>query len=227
MALDADLVDTVTFDSYSTLVDVTAASEALADRVPNPDAVSRTWRARSLMYTFVADALDAYRPFYDVLRVSLADALAANGASLSADEREDVLAVYHELDVFDEVRSALARLVDAGYDCYVASNGSPEMLASMVDHAGIADVVTDTVSADEVETFKPASEFYRHAAARTGTPIDRIVHVTAGWFDVLGASHAGMQAAWVNREDAPWTEFGGDPALEIEGLDGIADVLDA
>jgi len=47
------------------------------------------------------------------------------------------------------------------------------MLSSMVEHADIADLVADTVSADEVRTFKPAPEIYRHAAARTGTPSTR------------------------------------------------------
>ena len=38
MAFDPDRVSTVTFDSYSTLVDVDAAERALADRVADPDA---------------------------------------------------------------------------------------------------------------------------------------------------------------------------------------------
>jgi len=60
MTLDAERVSTVTFDSYSTLVDVEAAEAALADRVDDPEPVSRLWRSRSLAYTFVANAVDAY-----------------------------------------------------------------------------------------------------------------------------------------------------------------------
>ena len=60
------------------------------------------------------------------------------------------------------------------------------MLSSMVAHADIGDLLADTISADEVETFEPAAEIYRHAAARTGTSIDEIVHVTSGWYDVRG-----------------------------------------
>ena len=64
MAFDADRVGTVTFDSYGTPVDVDAAERALADRVPEPEPVSRLWRARSVEYTFVANQVDASRPFY-------------------------------------------------------------------------------------------------------------------------------------------------------------------
>jgi len=227
MSFDPERVTTVTFDSYSTLVDVDAAERALADRVPDPEPVSRLWRSRSLAYTFVANQIDAYQPFYEMNRDALQYALDAHGVDITTEERDEILAVYHELDVFDDVRDGLEALTDAGYDCYVVSNGNPEMLASMVEHAGIGDLLEDTVSANEVETFKPAAELYRHAAARTGTPIDQIVHVTAGWFDVLGAGHAGMQSAWVDRKDSPWEPFAGDPDLTITDFHGLVDALEA
>ncbi len=227
MTIDTDRVRTVTFDSYSTLVDVDAAEQALADRVDDPEPVSRLWRSRSLAYTFVSNQVDAYQPFYEMNRNALQYALDAHGVDVSTEERDAILAVYHELDVFDDVRDAIERLREAGYDCYVVSNGNPEMLTSMVEHAGIGDLILDTVSADEVRTFKPAAELYRHAAARTGTPIDRIVHATAGWFDVLGARHAGMQGVWVDRKNTPWEPFGADPDLTVSTLHELADALDA
>ncbi|PAU83617.1 haloacid dehalogenase type II [Halorubrum salipaludis] len=225
MPLDPDRVRTVTFDSYSTLVDVEAAEAALADRVPDPEPVSRLWRSRSLAYTFVANAIDAYQPFYEMNRDALTYALAAHNVDLSTEERDEILAVYHELEVFDDVRSGIERLREGGYEPYVLSNGNPEMLDSMVEHAGIENLVADTISADEVETFKPAAELYRHGAARTGTPIDRIVHVTAGWFDVLGASHAGMQAVRLDRKGTPWEPFAGDPDRTVESIHELAEAL--
>lgn len=225
MPVTPDEVSTVTFDSYSTLVDVDAAEQALADRVSNPEPVSKLWRARSLEYTFVANQIDAYQPFYEMNRDALQYALDAHDVSISTAERDDILAVYHELDVFDDVRDGIERLRDGGYDCYVVSNGNPEMLTSMVEHADIGDLIEDTVSADEIRTFKPAADLYRHAAARAGTPIDDIAHVSAGWFDVMGASHAGMQGVWVNRKQTPWEQFDGEPTLTIESLHDLADAL--
>ncbi|WP_246084515.1 HAD-IA family hydrolase [Salinadaptatus halalkaliphilus] len=108
---------------------------------------------------------------------------------------DETLAVNHEPDVFDDVRDGLEALRNAGYDCSVVSNGNPEMLESMVSHADIDDLVEATISADEVRTFKPDAELHRHAAARTGTPIDEVAHVTAGWFDVMGAQNAGIRGS--------------------------------
>ncbi|MCH7659732.1 MAG: haloacid dehalogenase type II [Euryarchaeota archaeon] len=225
MSFDSHRVETITFDSYSTLVDVDAAERALEARVEDPEPVSKLWRARSLEYTFVSNGIDAYQPFYEMNRDALQHALDAHGVDLPSEERDEILAVYHELDVFCDVRDGIERLRDGGYDTYVVSNGNPEMLDSMVEHADIGDLLSDTISADEVQIFKPAAELYRHAAARTGTPIDEIAHVTAGWFDVMGAKHAGMQAVWADRKGAPWEPFGSEPDLRIESFDELAKEL--
>lgn len=225
MSFDPERVTTVTFDSYSTLVDVDAAEVALKERVDDPEPVSKLWRARSLEYTFVANQIDAYQPFYEMNRDALQYALDAHGVDLSTEERDEILAVYHELDVFDDVREGIERLRNGGFDPYVVSNGNPEMLDSMVEHAEIGDLLADTISADEIRTFKPAADLYRHAAARTGTPIDEIAHVTAGWFDVMGAAHAGMQSVWVDRKGSPWEPFGGEPDLVIERFDDLVEAL--
>ncbi|MFC7027777.1 haloacid dehalogenase type II [Halomicroarcula sp. GCM10025324] len=225
MSFDPDRVTKITFDSYSTIVDVEAAEKALRDRVDYPTPVSRLWRSRSLAYTFIANAVDAYKPFYEMNRDALQYALDAHGVALSTEERDEILAVYHELDVFEDVRDGMDRLYDAGYDLYVLSNGNPAMLESMVEHAGIDGLLEDTISADEIGTFKPDAALYRHGAARTGTPIDEIAHVTAGYFDVYGAMHAGMQGVWVNRDGGPWDAFAGDPDQTIASFHDLADQL--
>ena len=227
MAFDPDRVTTITFDSYSTLVDVDATAAALTEHtdIDDPTPISQTWRERSMQYTLVANHLEEYETFYEINRDALAYALAAHGLDVPADDREAILEVYHELEVFDDVRASIERLHEAGYDTYVLSNGNPEMLDSMVDHAGIEDLIVDTISADELETFKPEPELYRHAAGRTGTPIDELVHVSALWFDVQGAIHAGMQGVWLDRKSTPWEPFGAEPDLITEGLAELADRL--
>jgi 2-haloacid dehalogenase len=219
-------VETVTFDSYSTLVDVTAVESALADAVDDPEPVSNHWRSRSLLYTTVANEVDAYDTFYALNRAALEHALESHGVDLPPDEQEAILETYHELAVFDDVRGGLQELDEAGVDVYVLSNGNPEMLASMVDHAGIGEFLEDIISADEVETFKPSAELYRHAAARTGTPIDRVAHVSALFYDVLGASHAGMTGVWLDRGTTPWDDVAGAPDAVVSAIREVGPTLD-
>ncbi|MFW5973901.1 MAG: haloacid dehalogenase type II [Natrialbaceae archaeon] len=226
MPLDTEAIETITVDSYGTLVDPSAATDALEGRVENPVDVSDLWRSRSLTYAMVGNAIDRYQDFYQMNRDGLAYALAAHGYDLPEGTVSEILSVYHELDPFEDVRPGLTRLRDAGYPVYVVSNGSPEMLESMVDSAGIDEVIEDTISADEVERFKPEPEIYRHAAARTGTPIDRIAHVAGPSFDVQGAKSAGMQAIWLNRLDDPWETFGPEPDHVAETFEDVADLLE-
>jgi 2-haloacid dehalogenase len=222
---DADAVSAVTFDSYSTLVDVDSVERALADRVAEPTPVSRLWRSRSLEYTLVANHVDAYDTFYELNRDALTYALAAHDVETTSEEREEILSAYHDLDVFADVRRSVERLTSAGYPCYVVSNGSPEMLESMVEGADLGDLLDGVVSAHEVERFKPDAELYRHAADRVGAPPEELAHVTALWLDVQGAEHAGFRGVWLNRDDDPEEPFGPDPSLTVASLDAFADEL--
>ncbi|PSP39385.1 haloacid dehalogenase type II [Halobacteriales archaeon QH_7_65_31] len=223
--LDTDRISTLTFDSYSTIVDVGSAVDVLAGHVADPERVAERWRSQSLLYSVVVNDVDSYEPFYELNRRALAHALETAGADVTETEREEILSVYLDLRVFSDVRAGLDRLTEA-YDCWVVSNGNPEMLDRMFEVADLHDRVEGYVSADEIGTFKPDGELYRHAAARIGTPIEELAHVTAGWFDVAGAEAAGMQAVWVNRDGGPYPNVGPDPSLEVDSFTALADELD-
>lgn len=225
MSFAPDTVDTIAFDSYGTLVDIMAVESALAEYTEQSEAVAKLWRNRSLGYAMVGNAIEEYDSFYAMNRHALRYALETLGIELSEDDREEILSTYQDLPVFDDVHDGIRRLQEAGYECYVVSNGSEEMLESMVDHADLGDLITDTISADEVEQFKPAPALYEHAADRIGTPIENICFVAAGWFDVPGAIHAGMQGVWINRQNTLWGPYETQPDLTIERIGDVADEL--
>ena len=226
MTLDVERVETVTVDSYGTLVDPSAAERVLADRVEEPKPISDLWRSRSLAYTMVGNAIEFYQPFYEMNRDALQYALDVHGVDISTEDRDLILEVYHDLDVFADVREGISRLREGGYPVYVVSNGNPEMLDSMVENAGIGDLIADTISAGEIERFKPVPTIYHHAAERTDTLIDRIVHTAGPAFDVLGAMNAGAQGAWLDRENDPWESFTGrEPDTAVTDFHELADEL--
>ena len=226
MTFEADRVRTLTIDSYSTVVDFRAAARALDGRVEDPEAVAAVWRERSLTYGSMSNSLGGYEPFREMLDHALEYALAVHDEDLSSDVREEVLNGYDSLPEFDDVRPGLERLTEAGYDVYVLSNGSPGMLSSMVANAGIADLIADEISVDEVGKYKVHPEVYRHAAARTGTSVREIAHASAGWFDAVGAMNVGMQGVWMNRSDAPPETWGPAPDLTVASFTDLADALE-
>ncbi|MFB6167621.1 MAG: haloacid dehalogenase type II [Haloferacaceae archaeon] len=230
-----DDVTAVTVDSYSTLVDVDSQATVLEEEVDGvdaaaADAISETWRTQYLVYSMLANDIDAYRPFRDLIDMGLAYALAVHGYEVDDETRDRIRReVYHErLDVFDDVRPGVERLVDAGYPVFVLSNGDPGMLDHLVEAAEIGDLVGGAISADEVETYKPNAAIYRHGAARVGAPIDEILHVSGGGMrDVWGAKHAGMKTAWLARPEKtlPRESLGPAPDAVVESLGEVADRL--
>lgn len=231
---DLSTVDAVTFDSYTTLVDVYSQATVLdemVDDIEHPEFVSRIWRLRNMMYTVIANDIDAYRPFYEIQQLSLQFALASYGYDVPADVQDEIRrTVYKEnIEVFDDVRPGMERLAELGYDLYVISNGDPDMLDHMIEHANIETLVEDTISADEIETFKPDPAIYRHSADRIDTPIENVLHVSGGTMrDVWGAKNAGMQTVWLNRpgKHYPSESLGMAPDITIESINDIAELLE-
>ncbi|MFC6838026.1 haloacid dehalogenase type II [Halomarina ordinaria] len=232
--MDSEQVTTVTVDSYSTLVDIDSQEPVLAeyvDDIEDAASVSQLWRSQYLQYSMIANDIDAYRPFWELIGQGLRYALEAHGHDVPEDVRDDIRRVVYEerLAVFDDVGDGIRRITDAGYEVYVLSNGTPEMLAHLLAAADLEDVVTDAVSADEVETYKPDPGLYRHAADRTDTPIEELLHASGGTMrDVWGAKHAGMQTAWVSRPDQhlPTETLGPAPDVVVEDFHDLADRLD-
>ncbi|MFC6838116.1 haloacid dehalogenase type II [Halomarina ordinaria] len=222
---EPERVETVTFDSYGTLVDTGAASEVLDGVVDDPVAVARRWRENALFFSVVAGALEEYETYMEMHCDGLRDALRAEGVALDDERVVELNDVYHRLDPYEDVARGFDRLADAGYSPSILSNGNPEMLDSLVETTGIETSVEVVVSADEVRTFKPEASLYEHAAERVGTPVDRVAHVTAHWMDVQGADNAGMQGVWLDRDGGEWTAFGEDPSLVVASLDECCERL--
>lgn len=217
------------FDVYGTLVDPLAIQRQLEEYVGGETAagITAVWRQKQLEYTFRVTAMEWYRDFAWVTRQALAFALGSVGVELAPEHVESVLARYLELEVFPDVADGLERLADAGRRLAVLSNGTPGWLEGILHSAGLGGRFEAVVSVDEVKAFKPAPRVYHHAAARLGVPIAELMLVSSNPFDVIGARHAGTQAAWIRRGAALFDDFGFEPTLVVGGLPELADRLQA
>ena len=81
---------------------------------------------------------------------------------------------------------------------------------------------------EEVRCFKPDPRVYYHLAEKMGRgrsegEMGRMWLVSGNPFDVVGARAVGMQAAWVDRGGAGWTDGlvqgqTGQPTAVVRGL---------
>lgn len=216
------------FDMYGTLCDTSSIASALQEELDLPAQVLRDvdvlWRQKQLQYSYQLGQMETYRPFWEATAEALDYALAHYGQDPDAKTRERLLDAYNYLDPFPDALAALERLND-DYTVAVLSNGSPEMLETLAANAGIDRHVDRIVSADEVETFKPAPAVYENAAAQLGEALEDCALVSSNAWDVAGATQAGMGAFWVNRNNESMERIGGDPDRTTTSLAGLADTL--
>lgn len=226
MAFDPDSVEAIAFDSFSTLVDTESSREVLEPYTDEPLEVAQTWRERALRYSLTANELETYETYYEMHRLGLKYAAELYGLGLSDEEIAELNEVYYDLEPFEDVLPTFERLDAAGYDLYIISNGEHEILDAMIDTLGVGHVLSDTISADDIELFKPHRELYELAAERAKTSIENMIHVSAGVFDAQGAENAGMQGVWINRKGLPQDSFGEPPTLVIDSLEELIEALE-
>lgn len=225
MSLDTDGIDVLTFDSFSTLVDVEAAASVLEGIADDPAAIASLWRSRAVMYSLLAGPLDQYTTYSELHRYGLEFAATVHDLSLTDAEIAEINEIYFDLPPFDDVLPTVEQLYDAGYDLYIITNGEPAMVRGLLDSTQIGNYITDTISAHELKTFKPNAALYQRAAERANATPSAMAHVSAAVFDVRGAQQIGMQGVWLNRAGHQTDPFGEQPTSVVESLHELADIL--
>ncbi len=213
------------FDVFGTLVDWRSAIARAfgASAVPgDPLELADDWRAR---YRPILDQVnDGSRPWgdFDALhRATLDDLLAERGLDVAAEERERLVAAWHRLDPWPDVREGL----DALRRRHVLATLSNGHVALLVDLARHGDLRFDCVlSAELARVYKPAPETYLTAARLLAVQPAELMLVAAHPWDLAGARAAGLRTAFVDRP----LEYGPDsPAREDREADeSVADLLE-
>ena len=206
------------FDAYGTLFDVHAAmaghADALGDRW---QAISATWRAKQLEYSWVRGLMGSYASFWRLTEEALDFALARNGIDDGA-LRAALLDAYWTLDSYDDARATLKRLRKDGTRTAILSNGSPDMLAAAVASARLGELIDDMFSIDAVKVFKTAPETYRMVTDAWDCKPKTVVFVSSNRWDIAGAAKFGFHAVWINRAGLPDEYAGYAPKRVIDTL---------
>lgn len=216
--------EALAFDLYGTLVDPIRIWKHLARLLPHDaQRIAELWRQKQLEYTFRLTVMERYEDFEQVTRKALDYALTATGHELETQEKQALLAQYNDLERFADVEPGLERLKAAEYHMVVFSNGSPAMLAALMEAANLSAYCAGFVSVDEVRAYKPAPRVYR--PQRLGCPIEGVRLISSNAFDVMGAEATGMQASWVNRSAGVFDTLAPPPRSVASSLIELADLL--
>ena len=220
--------EAVVFDAYGTLLDVNAAMARHAERLgASWGALSAEWRAKQLEYTWVRSLTGAahHEDFWLCTRDALDFVFARHGIA-DRDLAKDLMEAYRTLPAYPEVPAMLEAVRARGVTTAILSNGTPGMLAAALSAAGIARLIDEVLSVEEVGTFKPDPRVYRLATRQFGCPPDRLMFVSANAWDAQAAHAFNMDVVRVDRTGTP-DEYGlaatGVPVLR--DLSGLPDLL--
>ncbi|MCG6658143.1 haloacid dehalogenase type II [Halomonas campisalis] len=220
------------FDVYGTLIDTHGVVTELEERLGKSGRqalaaeFSRRWREKQLEYSFRRGLMGAYVPFSQCTLEALAFTDRALQTQLSDVDRDHLMEVYGQLPAFPEAAEALSRLSRGGVRCVAFSNGTREAVEALLGQAGIREHFDEVVSVDDIKRFKPDPAVYAHLRQRLEVAPGDTWLISSNPFDVIGARHAGLHAAWVRRSpEAPFDPWGIEPDMTVADLDALAERL--
>ena len=221
MAAKIEDIGACVFDAYGTLFDVNAAAAQCRDALGGKaDELSALWRTRQLEYTWLRSLMQEYVEFWQVTGDGLDYALAVLGIEDDA-LRQRLMDIYMRLDAYPEVKDVLTALKVGGLKTAILSNGSPKMLSSAVENAGINEVLDDTFSVDSIGIYKPHPSVYQMAVDGLGVNAERICFMSSNAWDAAAAANFGFRVVWVNRFGQPQERIPGDPEQVIQTLETL------
>ena len=215
LVLSFDLDDTL----WPVIPVITAAEEAmlqwLRERYPRTVSGHSTESMRELRAA-VAERFPQHGHDLTFLRHrSLKDLFAAAGheESLADEALEVFLNARNCVEFYEDVRPALERL-SSRYRLFALSNGNADLR-----RCGIADLFAGHVTARAAGAAKPDARIFAQLAAAAGVEAAQVLHIGDDPLaDVVGATQAGMQAAWLNRAAREWPAQFARPARTITTL---------
>jgi len=138
-------------------------------------------------------------------------ALPGSPEEINAAIVQRMLARYGESPPLIDGAADVVRRIASAVPCAIASSSNPELIEVVLRVAGLADVVRESVSSQEVDRGKPAPDVYLEAARRLGVEPTRSTAVEDSHNGIRSAKAAGMRVFAVPNPHFP----PGDDALEL------------
>ena len=212
----------VTFDCYGTLVDFdidAATLRVLGPRAAGIDADAFLREFEEIRYQ---EVLAAYRPYREVLRRSLAQAMQRFGLPYRDGDGAAIVAAVPEFGPFPEVPPALERI---RRHCKIAiiSNTDDDLIAGNLRKIGVP--FDRVITAEQARAYKPSPVIFDYALRTLGCGPGDVLHVAQGFeYDIVPAHRLGWARVWINRYGKA-----GDPAYgpyrELPDLSGLPGLL--
>lgn len=209
-----------TFDCYGTLIDWNAGIRGVLETLFGgdraPELLARYHRLEPEVQA------EAYRTYAEVLTITLERLAAENDLTIPEGETGALARSLPAWPAFREVHDALEELRRHGWKLAILSNTDRALILESQKQIGVPfDLI---VTAEDVNSYKPAHAHWERFFEQTTADRARHVHVAASLFhDVAPARELGLKVVWINRLGEAADP---EPDRELPDLTRLSDTLD-
>jgi len=216
--------DTILFDINETILDLSSLMPKFEAAFSN-ELVTATWFSM-LLHTSTVCVLTNIKSDFATLAGAMLDSIAARlNVELSKTMRDDILSGFASLKPHEDIIPALSRLRAAGYRTVAFTNSSLKLVSSQIKNAGLNQYFDEIVSVEQTGSFKPDPTVYKFVSGRINRPIEELRLVATHDWDTHGALSAGMQAAYIDRSDAPYHPLYLRPDVYAKSMNEIVEQI--
>jgi 2-haloacid dehalogenase len=191
-------IKAIVFDAYGTLYDIQSVAAVTEETFPGyGEIITQIWRIKQLEYTWLRSLMRRYEDFSVITRDSLAYTLRCLGLKSDPAAFELIMDKYLHLDLYPDAKATLEAM--RGRKLAILSNGSTDMLDTLVRNSGLDRVLNATISIDSTKIFKPAPDAYGLIETVLGIPPTEVLFVSSNPWDACGAKAFGLNVAWIER----------------------------
>jgi 2-haloacid dehalogenase len=191
-------IKAVVFDAYGTLYDIQSVAAVTEEAFPGyGEIITQIWRIKQLEYTWLRSLMRRYEDFSVITRDSLAYTLRCLGLKNDPGVFERIMEKYLHLDLYPDAMATLAAM--KGRKLAILSNGSTDMLNSLVSNTGLDRILDATISVDAKKIFKPSPDAYSLIESTLRVTPAEVLFVSSNPWDACGAKAFGLNVAWIER----------------------------
>ncbi|WP_295893643.1 haloacid dehalogenase type II [uncultured Vibrio sp.] len=184
-----------------------------------------TWFAMLLHSSTVCLATSVNTNFKRLSQEALLILAGRLNKTLTDEECDDVLSTFASLSAHSDVVPALESLRSAGFNVVALSNSSQALLDAQLTNAGVIELFDRVISVESAGTFKPAPEAYHYALAELSVSGENTYLIATHDWDTHGALCAGLNAAFINRFNAPYNALYRKPDIVGSTMTSIVEKI--
>ena len=223
----------IAFDAYGTLFDVYSMGQLAEELFPGRgQEFSVMWRDRQIDYTRLVTMSDPnpngskyYLPFWELTIRSLRYVGKRMNLSLTPENERRLMDQYAKLTSFEDSLRVVKTIQEKGISTAILSNGSREMLTTVVESNGLKPYLDKVVTVEDVRLFKTAPQAYELLLKAFPVQKAEVLFVSSNAWDALAAKWYGFDVFWVNRLGHPFEEIGEKPNYEGNSLTKVLEVV--